>query len=327
MLVVREGDPNKYRFIHHDIRKILDSYTDSVIPKSIDEFVLDLSSQPTGTVPVGMAQEIKNRIRGEVGEWITVSIGIAPSRFLAKLGSDIDKPDGLQVLDHHNLLAVYARLGLRDFCGIGFQLEKRLSASSIYTPLDFLAASPSTLHGVFRSVVARDWYMRIRGYEEDSYEPARRTFGQSHVLPHPLSPHDWLPVLTKLVDKAARRMRGAGYSACGAHLFLRFEGHAAWARGHTQKSALFDTRDLLKLVHTIYQACHIQKQVKQIAVSFFDLVPLSTIQLSLTRDIAKSLQFTLAADSINSRYGSYTLYPASMLGTESYVRDAIAFGK
>lgn len=327
LLVIREADPDKYRFIHASLRRLLDCYSAQVFPKSIDEFVLDLSHTPSRSTPLSLAREIKSRIRQEIGEWITVSIGVAPNRFLAKLGADIDKPNGYQLITQDNLVAIYRRISLTDFCGIHHRLAKRLKEQGIFTPLDFLKANLTTLRGAFRSVVARDWYLRVRGYEVDNVEFTRKSFGQSYVLPRPTPEAEWLPVLAKLVDKATRRLRTNGYGARGVHLFLGLGPAGSWSHGHQGSTALFTTPDLLALTHSVYRQCQFRGPVKQIAVSFFALEPLAALQLSLLTDRTRDRHLSSLIDQVNERYGPYTLSSASMLGTERFVRDAIAFGK
>lgn len=327
-LVVREGDPHKYRFVHRRLRRILDTYSDRTYPKSIDEFVLDLSRTPSQFDPAQLGPLLKDRIRREVGEWITVSVGIGPSRFLAKLGSDLDKPDGFRLLHAGNLLDTYRRMDdLKTFCGINFRLERRLHAQGIYTPLQFLSASLTTLRAAFRSVLARDWYLRLRGYEVDDFDFARRSFGQSYVLPQPLPESGWQPILAKLVDKATRRMRHDGYGCRSAWLSLSFGSRGSWHTSRTGRVTVFTPADCYRLAVSLYDRCPVHLSVKQVAVSFSDLEPLAVQQLSLTRNLPRLHALTQAADAVNDRYGPYTLHFASMLGTSRYVPDRIAFGQ
>jgi len=88
-------DPWKYRDAHMKLRNLLRTYTDNVIPKSIDEFILNMEGCPAfrhGIHNVG--REVKARIKKEIGDWITVSVGIAPNRFLAKTAER--RPSGKQ---------------------------------------------------------------------------------------------------------------------------------------------------------------------------------------------------------------------------------------
>jgi len=320
-LVVREADPDKYRHIHHAIKNILTNYTDQIIPKSIDEFTLHFYPHQN---PSRAGREIQYLIKNMVGEWLTVSVGIGPNRFLAKLASDLKKTEPFTI-NYCNLSSVYAGLTLPDLPGINLRFTRRLKEQGIFTPLDFFHSNLLPLKAAFRTALARDWYLRLRGWEVDSFPTTRRTFGQSYVLPHALPRSDWLPIFTKLVDKAARRMRSAGYHARAAHLLLRFANQTSFHRGHTQQHSLFRTPDLLKLATSLIP---IQTPpVKHLAVTFFNLVSFTSYQCALFSNTSRDLDLTRAVDTVNDRFGPYTLHSVSMLGTNEHVRDAIAFGK
>src|SRR3989338_11677223 len=80
-LIVLPSDPDKYRRVHLRFRKLLSDYTDKVVPRSIDEFVLDLSDfVNSGLSLTDLAREIKRRIKNEIGDWLTISVGIGPNR-------------------------------------------------------------------------------------------------------------------------------------------------------------------------------------------------------------------------------------------------------
>ena len=111
--------------------------------KSIDEGVIDFhgTRQNINTRPLAViGQEIKQRLRDEVGSWMKCNIGIAPNRFLAKTAASLHKPDGLDVITHKNLRQTLAGLELTDLTGIAERNQARLNASGIYTPLQFLDA-------------------------------------------------------------------------------------------------------------------------------------------------------------------------------------------
>lgn len=132
-LVVLPPDPEKYRWINRKLRVLLSSYTPYLSVESIDEIVMDLAGTPVLTqlssfrrmpessaflkwmpdqvrhdrscelAMTEIAREIKQRIKAEIGEWLTVSIGIAPNRYLAKVASGLHKPDGLDIITKENI--------------------------------------------------------------------------------------------------------------------------------------------------------------------------------------------------------------------------------
>jgi len=165
-LIVLSPDPDKYRAVHLSLKKILSTYTPTVSPKSIDEFLLDFTGTPglrRGLIII--SQEIKSRIKKEIGDYLTVSIGLGPNRFLAKTASNLHKPNGLDEINKDNYLEIYKGLTLTDLNGIAHQNAIRLNTVGIYTVLDFFRADLRTLRMAFRSVLGYYWFVRLRGWE------------------------------------------------------------------------------------------------------------------------------------------------------------------
>lgn len=326
-IIVKEADPSKYREIHSRFANLLSEYSADVTSKSIDEFVLYLTDYPAykrGIVNV--AKEIKLRIKEEIGDWLRVSIGISTNQILAKLASGLNKPNGLDIIDHNNYLDVYSSIGLKDFSGINIRNEKRLNRIGIYSPLEMYNASIQDLKTAFQSVLARYWYTRLRGWEIDDVNFNKSTFGQSYVLPCPMNENEWKPILAKLVEKGARRMRADGYYARGIHLYLRYFDHTSWHKGKKGNELLFDSRDIYKRALSLYLDHAPRKKVKKIAFSCFDL-ELVNNQLTAYEDLRKKKDLVKALDEINNKWGSYTATSARLIGSSDHVRDAIAFGK
>ena len=208
--------------MHTKFGKIFKDYSPDVTPKSIDEAVIDFSSmQGFYNRPLTeIALEIKQRMKKEIGEWISCSIGISTNRFLAKTAASLRKPDGLEVIDHTRVLEVYKRLQLIDLCGINTRYQARLNACGIFTPIDFFRASLQVLQSqVFKSVNGYYWYLRLRGWEIDAVNFERKSFGQSYALQkHTADLKELAPLLMKLTEKMGRRLRKAGFAAKGIHV-------------------------------------------------------------------------------------------------------------
>lgn len=334
-LIVCGPDPEKYRDVHRRMTELLGSYTDQCAAKSIDEFVLDFAETVwIGKSLIVVGQEIKNRIKQEIGEWITVSIGIAPSRWLAKVASNLQKPDGLEMVDWTNIEQVYAKLRLMDLPGISGANARRLNRMGIYTVTEFYRASLDRLYGVFESVLARDWYLRLRGLEVDEVEFERRSYGNSFVLPEVLRKREEiLPVLSKLVQKMAFRLRKGGFAASGMWLGvglrpIRWDMRRDdfWHRGRSLGRTVFASEELYWEAVKLLDLSPFGLGVKSLAVSCFGLERREVLQLRLFEDITRSYQLTAALDQVNRRWGAFTIRPARMLDQEKYVFDRIAFG-
>jgi DNA polymerase-4 len=209
------ADPMKYREVNHKINKIFYDYTDKVEEYSIDESFLELNldnkylnskqflSYKTlknkqdfehlnlehsdlfrisdlefriFSNTLAVAVDIKKRIKEEVGEWLTCSIGIGENKFLAKLASDMDKPDGLMVLWKDQLPLVYQNIKLRDLWGIARGWERRLASIGITSPIDLLSFPVQNLISIFGKPGYYIW-QRVNGLEIDAIAPARQSLG------------------------------------------------------------------------------------------------------------------------------------------------------
>lgn len=321
-LIAREADPPKYRQIHRQIGELLAAYSPSVISKSIDEFCF-LPSRPGLE---GLAKEIKSRIKSEIGDYLRVSIGVSTNQILAKLASGLHKPNGFDIIDHSNFMAIYQTISLQDFSGINVRNEARLRSVGIFTVPQFYGATLQTLKQAFQSVLGRYWYTRLRGYELDDLPFQRRSFGQSYVLPHPLESEGWRPILAKLIAKAARRLRASGAYATGVGLALNFGDHTSWHATRHAQTNLFTDADLLAMALGLYNAKSPHKSVQKIAFTCFGLTHDSN-QLSCLVDTFKQKSLTTALDTLNTKLGEYSVTYGSFLGSNGHVRDAIAFGK
>lgn len=322
-LIVLPSDPEKYRRVHLQFRHLLSDYANVVVPKSIDEFVLSLCP---GIDQISIAKEIKQRIKNEIGDWLRVSIGIGPNRFLAKTAAGLHKPDGLDTIDKNNYQKIYASLALTDLCGINTANAARLNRVGIFTTSQFATATIQTVHSAFGSIAGRYWYLRLRGWEIDDVEFNRKSFGNSYALPKPLITNEELaPILSKLVEKASYRMRRAGFTASGVHLAVVYRDGGYWHQGLTVPE-IFVGSDVYRYAWRLLARCPYRKPVRNLAVSCFNLRKQNSTQLVLFENIQKKRKLTQAIDKMKRRYGDYVITPAIMLGTAENVPDRISFG-
>ena len=328
-IFVLTPDPYKYRSVHLALRKLLLSYTNDLIPKSIDEFVLNFEGYPCLKEKniKDIAKEIKLRIKSEIGEWISVSVGISTNMFLAKLASSLHKPDGLDEIYAENFLEIYQNLKLTDLNGIKLRNALRLNMVGIFTVLDFYNASLSKLRTSFKSINSYYWYLRLRGWEIDDFETKRRSYGNSYALPKPFKDVNELsPILMKLVEKMSFRLRKANYKVQGIHLAIYYKDRSFWHQGIKASRVLFDTRDIYKEMLRLLNFSYLGKPVREIFVSCFNLVKDECSQLELFNDVLKKEKLTKSLDEINNRWGEFIVYSAKMADTKNYVPDRIAFG-
>jgi len=330
-VVVRTTDVNLIRDIYIRLKKITGDYSTIVVPKSIDEVVIDFN--PVQSVikrPLTeIGQEIKNRIKKEIGDWMTCSIGIGTNRFLAKTGAGLHKPDGLDVIDYKNLKEVYSKLKLIDLCGISHRFQARLNIHGIFTPLQFLDAPLSLLKNqVFKSVVGFYWYKKIRGYETDDVEFLRKSYGQDYALGKQTSdPEELSKVLMKLSEKMGRRLRKANKVAGGIHLAILYKDDTFWHKSRLMSQPMYTTMELYRGAQLIFNQQPERKIVVKLSVSCYDLSSSYKSQLSLfDKEEDKQKKLSEAMDLINDKYGEFVISSALMFSMNNNVIDRIAFG-
>ncbi len=323
------SDPEKYRFINRRLRLLLSSYTSDTEVKSIDEMVLNFQHTPSlqSKTMEGIAREIKQRIRQEIGEWLTVSVGISTNRYLAKIASNLQKPDGLTTITSENIIHILSRMPLEKLTGIKSGYGARLRSCNISTALDFYRAPPEILQHAFHSVIGYHWWLRLHGWEADDRIFARRSFGQSYALykPHTAADRQLAQITRQLVEKMARRMRQNGFSAGSVHVNILFADSGFWHAGKKFPAPVFASRDLYSAIQKILTTAPV-KPVRILAVSAGFLSSSQSDQMTLFGDQKRLRNLTAALDSITHRFGGGTVIPASMLGMEHKVLDRISFG-
>lgn len=330
--IVRTPDTALIRDVHIKFKKICTDYSPNVTPKSIDEVVIDMDGMDyflRDKTMVGIAQEIKDRLKSEVGSWLTASVGISTNRFLAKVASSYKKPDGLTVIDHTNLEDIYANMSLTDLPYIKLANQSRLKSVGIFTIKDFLRASPSTLrHEVFESIIGIHWYKRLRGWEVDNREFDRKSFGQEYSLQKATDdPREIASILMKLCEKTGRRLRRSNESARGVHVAIIYMDRTWWHKSQTFGSPVFSTPDIYRRAQRVLDMAPYKKVITKLAVSVFGLGQSDVSQASLFETSSEKLsQLSQAVDAINDKYGEFVITPAIMMGMADKAIDRISFG-
>jgi DNA polymerase IV len=207
---------------------------------SIDEVACRLMGDQR-QVPVAraLALKLKQALREQIGECLTCSIGIAPNVFLGKVGSDLQKPDGLVVITYDNLPDVLLGLKLQDIYGIGKRMEQRLNRAGILTVAELWQASPFQLRKVWGGVTGLLFQQMLHGV--DIQPPSSRyskSIGHQHVLEPELrtnqGAHDFrAPAARRLLLPPARRpsfLDRQSRRLLGRNRFSRDVGHRLPAR-------------------------------------------------------------------------------------------------
>jgi DNA polymerase-4 len=288
---------------------------------SIDEVACRLSgSQCEETRAVDIARAVKRGICTSIGECLTSSVGIAPNKFLAKVATKLQKPDGLVVLRPSDMEARMAARPLSFLTGIGANMELRLQAAGIADFAALWALSPRAARRAWGSIEGERFVLQLHGVDLAERPSERRSIGHSRVLEPALRPAAQARLVARrLLLKAAMRLRRYGLSARLLGLSVRSvdgERHGADVRlaEPSQDSFVF-LRALEKLWAAVRRE-HAAPAYKKIGVVLADLMPVAEVMPDLfasaeaQRLRAKRQALLPLLDRLNHRYG----------------RDAVHFG-
>ncbi|MCX6866597.1 MAG: DNA polymerase [Verrucomicrobia bacterium] len=253
-IVIVEAKPPEYLRLHHRIIEAVEDCIHVEAVLSIDEMWawLPLNLREPATVEA-IGRRIKATVAREVSPVIKVSIGAGPNKYLAKMASKMRKPDGLFIIEHHQLPGVLHPLKLRYLTGIGSSTETRLRSAGIRTVEGLCAATKDGLHRAWGGVMGgRLWHL-LRGDEIPDLPSNRKSLGHSHVLPlDSRVPEKAWPVLCKLLHKACERLRAEHLLTGSLTLQLGFVRGPSWsADAHT-----VETDSTLALMHLMERLWH-----------------------------------------------------------------------
>jgi len=331
-LIGLESDPPKYKYVYHQLMRIMNDYSAHVRMKSIDEGVIDFSETSPDMKRrniVDIGYEIKQRLWDEVGIAMNCNVGISTNRFLAKTAAGLHKPNGLDVITHENIREVFASLELTDLTGIASHMEKRLNAVGIFTPLEFLDADEVTLEKmVFKSIDGRAWYKRLRGWEADKRDFPLRSAGRQFVMDGYRLPYEKvLKRLHHLCEETGAKVRSKGMVARGVMVYAQTYDCGGWHARTMAPLPFFSNEAIYQQARKLF--ANAPDGIKMIAVTCYGLQPADAHidQLSLFGDeLAQERAITSAVDEINGRYGKRVIHSADTLGTGDYVKEKIPFG-
>ena len=312
---------------------------------SIDEVACRLlDNENSVAAATALARRIKAGIRANVGTCMTSSVGIAPNRLLAKLASDIMKPDGLVVLSADQLPEALYPLPLTDIAGIGARMGRRLARAGVNDIRQLCALSPRAAGAAWGGTNGdRLWYL-LHGVDLPDIETHTRTIGHSQILsPSRRGFANARLTVRRLAVKAASRLRRKGYRAGFITLHARFElGKARW-HGDAKLPATQDNFAILAalepLLDALRQAGAAQPggcMLRQIGIVLTDLTPADAVQPDLFEreatppypGAARGLALSRAMDRINARFGRNAVSVGPLHGDRlDAVGAKIAFGR
>ncbi|HEX7158195.1 MAG TPA: DNA polymerase, partial [Edaphobacter sp.] len=278
-------------------------------------------------------------------------IEMAPNRYLAKIASDMQKPDGLIGLLPSQLPRAVAHLELRDLPGVGARTEARLNGKGIRTMEQLLALDRQGMHDLWNSVWGDRMYHWLRGYETGDdgatvTSDVQKSLGHSHVLaPEFRTDEGAWAVANKLLHKAAMRLRMEKFYTSSLAVTIRyaltreqasrmktkrhFSGltHSGWGMEARFRECQ-DTLTLLEVMRQTWQQRPGGEEFRRpffVGVTLRDLIPENEHQEELFGDPGNRSQLSATMDKLNLKYGHTTLHFASMLPARESAPTRIAF--
>lgn len=322
-LVLVESQPEIYIQTHHRIIAAIETCVPIHHVCSIDELSCKLAAnERTPAEALATAQRVKRAVRDRTG--LTCSAGIAPSETLAKLASEMEKPDGLVMLRRNELPERLFGLELDDFPGIGPRMTERLHAHGVQTVERLCALSEQEMAAIWRSVEGRRWWRRLRGLDAPPVATRTRSIGHQRLLPPKLrnsaSVH---AMLVHLISKAAARARRKGYAVRRLSVGVRFTNCPGWlATAPVQPTQ--STHALVRVFESLWPGVVTGSPIR-VDVTLHELLPVSAVETSLFAGARHEDDLWQAVDRINTKYGAHAVYLGGLHGTFSAVPVRIPF--
>jgi DNA polymerase-4 len=311
---------------------------------SIDEMECRLTGRDTQLANAQeLARQVKQAIRS-VGKTLRCSVGLAPNRFLAKIASNLQKPDGLVTITLSQLPQILFKLKPRDLPGIGHNMEQRLLKQGIQTMEQLCQLDMDQMTQLWGGVLGARFWLKLRGSDFDEREQHKSSISHQHVLPPNLRTRDQAcAVGKKLLHKAAVRLRQAKLWTSAMAVFVLFSkdqnakeddqndywlhhGRPVWEASLRFPSCQ-DTMTLVNVFQEAWKDCPKRRPV-MISVALVDLIPEDMRNMTLFDEMYGGGKFDRLAqvmDSVNAKFGSTTLYLGGIHHVKSAAPPRIAF--
>ena len=360
-LVLVHARHREYVEYHHRIIEAVERCVPVSAVLSIDEMACSLMGRERELLrALELARAVKESVREHAGATLRCSVGLAPNRYLAKIASDMEKPDGLVALTEDILDAALRGLELRDLPGIGARMEGRLLAAGVRSMPDLLGLGREGMRAVWGGAGGEKLWYWLRG--EDFLDPKlehQKSISQSHVLPPDLRTMEGAyAVAHKLLHKAAMRLRtgrlwtthmtvSIKYAAGKHDLEARRNSGESSARRAVHSSGIpqvgwsqgtpvvecQDTQTLVEMLRKLWEKRPVGRAYEKpfyVGIGLGELVPdhLHTLSLFAGEEAgeeAKRTRLSSAMDRVNGKYGTNTLATASMLLAGASAPTRIAF--
>ncbi|WP_319040183.1 DNA polymerase IV [Kribbella solani] len=305
--------------------KVFEDTTPLVEGLSIDEAFLDVGGlwKIRGT-PVQIALRLRAEVLSRVG--LPITVGVARTKFLAKVASGVAKPDGLLEVPPDRELDFLHPLDVSRLWGVGEVTAEKLRSRGLTKVGDVAMMPEAALVSILGRASGRHLHALAHNRDPRPIEVGRRrrSIGSQRALGRsPKSPATLDAVLAGLVDRVSRRMRGAGRSGRTVTLRLRFDDFSRATRSHTLPEATDQTRAILHTARTLLRTARplIDAQgITMIGISVGNLQTEAAIQLALPFDKAANNELDSALDLVKDKFGTNAITRGVLLGKDQGIQ-------
>ncbi len=262
----------RYKEISSQIKKIFFEYTDLVEPLSLDEAYLDVTNNkknnPSATL---IAEEIRQRIFKEVG--LTASAGISVNKFVAKIASDINKPNGQKTIPQEEILEFLEDLAIEKFYGIGKVTQKKMYSLGVFTGKDLKSKSEEFLTKHFKNSGSY-YYQIVRGIHNSEVKShrIRKSVAAEHTFTENLTSEIYmLEKLEKIAEELERRLLKTNVAAKTITLKIKYSDFTQQTRSRTLPYFVKDKSMLLETVKELLFQDEMNNSVRLLGISVTNL--------------------------------------------------------
>ena len=262
----------RYKEISSKIRKIFYDYTDLVEPLSLDEAYLDVTENKKGNPSASMiAQEIRQRIWEEVS--LRASAGISINKFVAKIASDINKPNGQKTINPEEVVPFLEELSITKFYGIGKVTAAKMHNLGIFTGKDLKEKSLEKLTELFNKS-GQHYYQIVRGIHNTAVKPnrIRKSIAAERTFSTNLSSEVFMmDKLEKIVDELERRMKKSNTKGKTVTLKIKYSDFTQQTRSKTVATFIDSKKEIFPIVSELLYQQKLKNSVRLLGVSFSNL--------------------------------------------------------
>jgi DNA polymerase-4 len=312
------GDNKRYAEICARLEKICERFTPDIETYSIDEIFLDITgSHHFFGGPEKLARTIKKTVKEELG--INCTVGMGPNILIAKLASDLAKPDGLKWIDKETMPSVLQSLPVKKLWGIGPHTEEKLRAMGIRTCGELGAAPLSLLTRKFGILGGRLQAMG-NGILDRPLESAARdpkSIGHSRTFAKDMWYRDDIePQLLRLSEMVGRRARRYGYKGRTITLTVRYADFKTFTKQTTLDTYTNDTGEIYRTALSILDGIRLLKSIRLLGVSLLSFGNDGQLALFEKSDRSEREALLKAMDAVNDKFGEYKITWASTVNQE-----------